>query len=67
LDTAYGTGKGLSKIVGAGIKSPMDFTLGLARGFHNLPKLYGEEVRQVDRVTDLKSGLRVAGKVIISV
>lgn len=63
LDTAYGTGKGISKIVGAGVKSPMDFTLGLARGFHNLPKLYGEEVRQVDRVTDLKSGLRVAGKV----
>ncbi|KIW08552.1 hypothetical protein, variant 1 [Verruconis gallopava] len=62
LDTAYGTGKGLSKIVGAGMKSPMDFTLGLAKGFHNLPKLYGEEVRQVDRVTDLKSGLRVAGK-----
>jgi UDP:flavonoid glycosyltransferase YjiC (YdhE family) len=63
LDTFYGTGKGLSKIVGAGMKSPMDFTLGLAKGFHNMPKLYGEEVRQVDRVTDLKSGLRVAGKV----
>lgn len=64
LDTVYGTGKGLSKIVGAGMKSPMDFTLGLAKGFHNMPKLYGEEVRQVDRVTDFKSGLRVAGKVI---
>jgi hypothetical protein len=33
LDTAYATGKGLHKIVGAGIKSPMDFTLGLAKGF----------------------------------
>ena len=42
----------------------MDFTLGLARGFHNAPKLYGDEsVRQADKVTDLQSGLKAAGKV----
>lgn len=63
LDTAYGTGKGVSKIVGAGLKSPMDVLLGLSKGFGNMPKLYGEEVRQPDRVTGIKSGFRTAGKV----
>lgn len=63
LDTAFGTGKGLSKIVGAGLKSPMDLLLGVSKGFHNMPKLYGEEVRETGRVTGMKSGLRTAGKV----
>lgn len=66
LDTALGAGKGVSRIVGAGLKSPMDFTLSLAKGFHNAPKLYGDEsVRQADRVTGFQSGLRAAGKVCI--
>ena len=65
-DTALGAGKSVGKIVGAGLKSPMDFTLGLARGFHNAPKLYGDEsVRQADKVTDFQSGLKAAGKVFI--
>ncbi|QDS71101.1 hypothetical protein FKW77_009183 [Venturia effusa] len=62
LDTAYGTGKGISKISGSLLKSPMDVLLGISKGFHNMPKLYGEEVRQTDRVTGIKSGFRVAGK-----
>jgi hypothetical protein len=66
IDTAYGTGKGITKIVGAGFKSPMDLLLGVSKGFHNLPKLYGEEVRQTGRVTGLKSGLQTAGKVCLS-
>jgi hypothetical protein len=42
----------------------MDFTMGLARGFHNAPKLYGDDtVRPQERVTDLQSGLKAAGKV----
>lgn len=62
-DTAMGTGKGVSRIVGAGLKSPMDFTMGLAQGFHNAPKLYGDEsVRKKDQITDLKSGLKAATK-----
>ena len=64
LEAALGAGKSIKQIVGAGLKSPMDFTLGLARGFHNAPKLYGDEsVRQADKVTDLQSGLKAAGKV----
>ena len=64
LDAAVGAGKSIRQIVGAGLKSPMDFTLSLARGFHNAPKLYGDEsVRQADKVTGLQSGLKAAGKV----
>ncbi|MCJ1288321.1 hypothetical protein MMC26_007676 [Xylographa opegraphella] len=63
LDTALGTGKGVGRIVGAGLKSPMEFTLSLAKGFHNAPKLYGDEsVRQPDRITGFQSGIRAAGK-----
>ena len=64
LDAAVGAGKSIKQIVGAGLKSPMDFTLSIARGFHNAPKLYGDEsVRQADKVTGLQSGLKAAGKV----
>ncbi|KAF2262183.1 hypothetical protein CC78DRAFT_569985 [Lojkania enalia] len=59
---AIGTGKGLGRIVGAGFKAPMAFTHGLTRGFHNAPKLYGDEVREYENVTDLKSGLAVSAK-----
>ncbi|KAH7394543.1 hypothetical protein BKA66DRAFT_303361 [Pyrenochaeta sp. MPI-SDFR-AT-0127] len=62
VESAMDTGKGLARIIGAGFKSPMDFSLNVAKGFHNVPKLYGAEVRQVDKVTDLQSGLRTAAK-----
>ncbi|KAF9691833.1 hypothetical protein EKO04_009908 [Ascochyta lentis] len=61
-DSAVDTGKGLARIVGAGFKSPMDFSLNVAKGFHNVPKLYGGEVRKVENVTDFKSGLTTAAK-----
>ena len=63
LNTVIGAGRGASRIVSAGLKSPMDFTFMLARGFHNAPKLYGDDkVRELEKVTDLQSGLKVAGK-----
>lgn len=63
VDTAVGTGKGIGKIIGAGLSSPMDFTMGLARGFHNAPKLYGDEtVRKAEPVTDFRSGVKAATK-----
>jgi hypothetical protein len=66
LESAIGASKGISRVVGAGMKSPMDFTLGLARGFHNAPKLYGDDtVRPQERVTGFQSGLRAAGKVCL--
>lgn len=63
VDSAATTGKGMGRIVGAGFKSPMDFTLNVAKGFHNVPKLYGGEVRQVDKVTNFQSGVKTAAKV----
>ena len=64
LEAAIGAGKSVKQIVGAGIKSPMDFTLSLAQGFHNAPKLYGDDsVRKADKVTGFQSGLKAAGKV----
>lgn len=64
LENATRSAKGVARIVGAGLKSPMDFTLGIARGFHNAPKLYGDDtVRKQEKVTDLQSGLKAATKV----
>lgn len=63
IHTAMGTGKGVNRIVGAGLKSPMDFTMGLAKGFHNAPKLYGDDtVRKPTQVTDFQSGVRAGWK-----
>jgi hypothetical protein len=61
---AKDSGKGLTGIVGAGLKAPVDITHNVARGFHNLPKMYGDEtVRPLEKVTDVQSGLQAAGKV----
>lgn len=41
----------------------MDFSLGLAKGFHNAPKLYGDEtVRKQEKITNFSSGLKAAGR-----
>ena len=65
---AKDSGKGVTGLVGAGLRAPMDLTHNVARGFHNLPKLYGDEtVREVDRVTDVQSGLMAAGKVSLRI
>jgi hypothetical protein len=66
-DAAVSTGKGIGRIIGAGFKSPLDFTLNVSKGFHNVPKLMGGDVRQVDKVTDLQSGMRTAAKVCINI
>lgn len=61
---AKDSGKGVSGIGGAVLKAPMDITHNVARGFHNLPKMYGDEtVRPLEKVTDVQSGLHAAGKV----
>ncbi|KAF7543448.1 hypothetical protein G7Z17_g10726 [Cylindrodendrum hubeiense] len=63
LDAAVGTGRGVGRIVSTGVKSPMNFCLGLAKGFRNIPRLYNDEtVRPVEKVTDLSTGIKVAGK-----
>ena len=62
-ESALGGAKAVGRIVSAGMKSPMDFTNALAKGFHNAPKLYGDTtVRKSEKITDLQSGIKAAGK-----
>lgn len=43
----------------------MNFTLGLSKGFRNVPNLYGDKsVRETPKITGFKSGIKAAGKVI---
>lgn len=63
LETALHGAKAVGTIVSAGMKSPLDFTLSLAKGFHNAPKLYGDDtVRKNEKIVDLRSGLKAAGR-----
>ncbi|KAI1861722.1 uncharacterized protein JN550_010662 [Neoarthrinium moseri] len=42
--------------------APVDLSMAIAQGFHNAPRLYGDDtVRRPVRVTGIKSGLRAAG------
>lgn len=62
-DFALDSGKGISRIIGTGLKAPMVFTSNASKGFANLPRLYGDEVRKEEKVTGIESGLEGAVKV----
>ena len=63
METGAGTAKGVNRILGAGFKAPMDFSMALSKGFHNAPKLYGDDtVRKTAKVDDFESGQRAAWK-----
>lgn len=63
MEAAVGTSRNVGRIVTTGVKSPMNFCLGLAKGFRNVPRLYNDDtVRTVEKVTDFNSGVRVASK-----
>jgi len=50
---------GLRKTGGALLRAPMRMHLAIAQGFHNAPRLYGDEtVRRPPRVTGFHSGVR---------
>ncbi|KAI2617246.1 glycosyltransferase family 1 protein [Hypomontagnella submonticulosa] len=54
--------EGMGKTGRALAHAPVDLSLALAQGFHNAPRLYGDEtVRRPIRVTGIRSGLRAAG------
>ncbi|XPS92783.1 hypothetical protein M3J09_002162 [Ascochyta lentis] len=57
------TSKGFGRMVRATVQSPMDLSLGIAKGFHNVPKLWGDDtVRHQEQISDLKSGVKAVGK-----
>lgn len=54
-------GRGAVKSAAALAKTPVDLSIALAQGFHNAPRLYGDDtVRRPTRVTGIRSGLRAA-------
>lgn len=43
--------------------APMDLSLAIAQGFHNAPRLYGDDtVRRPTRISGFQSGLKAAGE-----
>ncbi|OJD30142.1 glycosyltransferase family 1 protein [Diplodia corticola] len=59
------SGKGLARVVGAGLAAPGALTHGLARGCNDIPRRYGDETarRDVDgEIVGFASGLAAAGK-----
>jgi hypothetical protein len=60
---ALDSGKGVSRIIGTGLKAPMEFTMGISQGFHNVPKMWGDStVRDVEPVNGVRSGLKPLAK-----
>lgn len=56
--------KGIGRITKAAIRSPMTFSVGMAQGAHNAPKLWGDKtVRPQEKITGFGSGLKAACKV----
>lgn len=63
LDNAAGAGRGVTRIVQTGMRTPMNFCMGLARGFRNAPRLYNDEtLRPTEKVTGMASGAKIASK-----
>lgn len=61
--TGVHTSKGFGRIVKAVVQSPMELSVGITEGFHNAPKLWGDDtVRPQQRVSDFKSGAKAIGK-----
>ncbi len=57
------TSKGFGRFAKAAFQAPMEISVGLTKGFHNFPKLWGDDtVRPQEKVTDFKSGALAAGK-----
>ena len=53
---------GIFQSAAAIARAPADLSMAVAQGFHNAPRLYGDDtVRRPPRVTGIKSGLNAAG------
>lgn len=64
LENATGSRNSAARIVVAGLKFPMDFALHVAKGFHNAPKIYGDNtVRPFHKIEGLRTGIESSGRV----
>ncbi|KAF2260078.1 UDP-Glycosyltransferase/glycogen phosphorylase [Lojkania enalia] len=58
-ELAQEAGHGFKKSALAIVRLPMEITIALTQGFHNAPRLYGDDtVRRPRRITGFRSGLR---------
>ena len=61
--TGAHTSKGLGHIIKAAVQAPIEISVSLTKGFHNLHKLWGDDtVRPQEQVSDFKSGAMAAGR-----
>lgn len=63
LDSIISAGNSAAKVFNIGFRVPADFTMAVAKGFHNAPLMYNDTVRESPKVTGFKSGIKAAGKV----
>ncbi|KAF2633110.1 glycosyltransferase family 1 protein [Macroventuria anomochaeta] len=55
--------KGAGRFVKAIVQGPVDISVNLTRGMHNIPKLWGDDtMRPQERVTDFRSGVKAVGR-----
>lgn len=53
--------RGVGKISKAALATPLYFSMGIARGFQNIPIAYGDAtVRRPEKVDGIHAGLKVA-------
>ncbi|KAF2259640.1 UDP-Glycosyltransferase/glycogen phosphorylase [Lojkania enalia] len=61
--TGVHVSKGAGRFVKAVAQGPVDISVNLTRGMHNIPKLWGDDtVRPQERVSDLRSGVKAVGR-----
>ena len=64
LEKTTGNQNSAARIMVASLKFPMDFALHVAKGFHNAPKIYGDDtVRPFRKIKGLKTGLESSARV----
>lgn len=55
--------KGAGRFVRALVQGPVNISVNLTRGMHNIPKLWGDDtVRPQERVSDLRTGVKAVGR-----
>ncbi|KAL4982108.1 UDP-Glycosyltransferase/glycogen phosphorylase [Aspergillus falconensis] len=61
--TGVHVSKGAGRFVKAVVQGPVDISVNFARGFHNMPRLWGDDtVRPQERVSGFKSGVKAVGR-----
>ncbi|KAF7303776.1 Glycosyltransferase family 1 protein [Mycena indigotica] len=60
------SGRSLGKVATTAVRGTIvDIPMAFAEGMHNLPRLYGDEVKDHGEISGWKSGLKVAGETFV--